>query len=139
MHPRAPPWKDMLQRENQSVDNSEATEANAQVGVNTGDACIFDSLWQRRKESFRLPLVRVLAPHRLVRVARPQVEDRDGALGDRDFRDERAVRAPYGFLQRQDAVLHRAGSRSGEHTKEGDGACEGLAGAYRRTRVLTGP
>ena len=81
----------------------------SQISIHPGNARRLDRARKGHEEPVRLPLVRVLAPHRLVRVARAQVKDRDGALGYRNFCDERAIRAPDGLVERQDGILGRTG------------------------------
>ena len=111
MQEREPPWNDILPRipRQQKHVPPQRYATCLQISIHPRNPRSLDRARKGLEEPVRLPLVRVLTPHRLVRVARPQVQDRDSALGYRNFRNQRAVVAPDRLVERQDGVLRRAG------------------------------
>ncbi len=83
---------------------------SSQVGVYPRNTSGFDGAGERREETVRLPFVRVLAPYRLICVTCPQVQNRDGAFGDGDLRDQGAIRSPNWLVQWKDGILRCTGS-----------------------------
>ena len=100
MQLREPPWKDILSLKQSAKKALPSSTILSQVGVYAGDTGLFDSPGKGREETVRLPLQRVLAPDRLVRVARPEAKDRHCALGNSDLGDEAAVLPPHRFVKR---------------------------------------
>ena len=82
-----------------------ATTGGLQVRVDPRDARFLDGLRQGLEPPLRLPLAGVLAPERLVHVARAQVADDQGALRNDDLADLVAVRAADRLVQGQHHVL----------------------------------
>ena len=76
-----------------------------QVRVNSRDACVLEHGGQGREPALRLPLARVLAPDRFVRVAGPEVERGGCTLGNRYLGDQRAVCTSDRLVQRENRVL----------------------------------
>ncbi len=114
MQDREPQWKDILMATSRQVKPpSERCVTSSQVSVYPRNTGGFDGAGERREETVRLPLVRVLSPDRPVGVARPQIQDRDGAFGQGDLRDQDAIRSPGRHVQGAVGVMHRTGSEFG--------------------------
>ena len=102
----------MLVPGNVSSSETRAMQGNAQVRVDSRDACILNGLRQRLEPPLGLPLARILAPDRFVHVTRAQVAEHQGALRDDNLVDHVAVCATNRFVKREDRVLSGPGGIS---------------------------